>query len=163
MLTTTSSLLIAASMLAALASSAPAQWTTVRPPEHNHRAMSLTPHDHAAAHVQYMLQLQASLDTTLRRSYGLAQEINGRLRHTPEATATDQQVASRMTQHLIVLTDALHSLADELGTLMADDATVHNRTLQTDMEEIQPRLSDMASEAQKVLTAVQKMAARSQR
>ena len=148
---------MAAGLILGLASSGSAQ-LTVRTPEQKHDVMSLTARGHAETHSRYMWKMQASMDTTLLRSHALAQRITEHLQKMPEPATTQQAVTSRMTQNLILLTDALHSLADELGTLMADEGTVRDRAMQAHMEDIQTRLGDMASESQKILKALEKMA-----
>lgn len=154
---TRSTIGIAAGLILGLASSGFAQ-LTVWTPEQKHDRMSLTTRGHAETHSKVMWEMQARMDTTLLRSHALAQRLTEHLQKMPEAATKQQAVASRMTQNLILLTDALHSLADELGTLMADEGTVRDRAMQTHMEDIQMRLGDMASESQKILKALEKMA-----
>ena len=150
--------IIAGGLVSVMSSSAFAQ-LTVRTSEQRHAVWSLTSREHAEAHSTYMWKMQASMDTTLLRAHALIQRITERRQTVPAEGPRAAATASRMTQHLIALTEALHALTDELGTLMADQRTVSDRALQTQMEDIQMRLGDMASESVKILKTLEKMAA----
>ena len=140
----------------ALPAMATAQYTLPKP-EQNHRAMGLSSADHAAAHSTYMGKLQARLDTALERSHLLEQRIQERLTQNPQGSGKHAAVALQMTQNVGVITEALHTLADELGRLMADEATVRDRAMQSQMEEIQLAVGDIAAESQKIMAVLEKM------
>lgn len=155
MSTTRSQLMTAVGIWMTLAASAAAQYTLPKA-EQNHRNMSLSSRDHAAMHSRLMWKLQARLDTVLQRSHQLEQRITER-EQNPAGGVRGPAAAFQMTQDLSLITEALHSLAGELDSLMSDEAAVRDRALQAQMEEIQLSLGDIASETQKILTALEKM------
>lgn len=156
MSSTRSLLMTAFGIWLAFAANATAQYTLPKP-EQNHRSMSLSSADHAAAHSTYMAKLQARLDTALQRSYLLEQRIQERLTQNPEGSGKHAAVALQMTQNVGVITEALHWLAEELGRLMADESTIRDRSMQNQMEEIQLAVGDIAAESQKIVAVLEKM------
>lgn len=154
-MSTTQSLLTTVAIGMMLATSAAAQYSLPKA-EQNHRNMSLSNRDHAAAHSTYMWKLQARLDTVLERSHQLEQRITER-EQNPAGGVRGPAAAFQMTQDLGLITEALHALASELGTLMTEESAVRNGALQTQMEEVQLSLGDIASETQKILVALEKM------
>lgn len=155
MSSTRSVLITAFGIWMALAAEVTAQYTLPKP-EQNHRSMGLSSADHAAAHSTYMAKLQARLDTALQRSYLLEQRIQERLTANPQG-GKHAAVALQMTQNVGVITVALHSLAEELGRLMADEPAVRDRSMQNQMEEIQLAVGDIAAESQKIMAVLEKM------
>ena len=139
-----------------LSATASAQYPLLTP-EHRHDRMSLSSADHAATHARMMSTLQARLDSALERSFLLEERIKATL-------GQNQQPAGRtatllqMTQNVSLITEALHALAADVGSLMNDESTVRDRAMQQQMEEIQLALGAIATENRGILMALEKTA-----